>query len=270
MSDAPADTRSPHFTQDSTAQRYRDIQMPRIFVPWAKILLDSVTPRPGDAVLDVATGPGTVARQAAVLVGPAGKVTGVDISAAMLSVGRSWPREAGAAPIEYVEAPAASMPLPDAAFDAVYCQQGMQHMSDPHAALREMRRLLKPGGTLGLAAWTESPFAMFRKIVGRFVSTGGSHSSDFGQDPVKLELALCEAGFHDVRVQTRELTSVFDGGVPEALQVAQGTSMGPVIDSLSAADQEIIRKAISQELEKLVTAGAVHLKSGSNIASARG
>jgi len=151
MSDAPAGTRSPHFTRDATAQTYRDIQMPRIFVPWARALLEIVPPRAGDAVLEVATGPGTVARQAALLAGPAGRVTGLDISAAMLSVGRSWPAEAGAAPIEYLESSASSMPLPDASFDVVYCQQGMQHMSDPLAALREMGRLLKPGGRLGLA-----------------------------------------------------------------------------------------------------------------------
>lgn len=127
MSDAPAGTRSPHFTQDATAQTYRAIQLPHIFVPWARVLLELVPPREGDVVLDVATGPGTVARQVAALAGPRGRVTGLDISAAMLSVGRSWPAEAGAAPIQYVESSASSMPLPDASYDVVYCQQGMQH-----------------------------------------------------------------------------------------------------------------------------------------------
>ena len=70
-------------------QTYLRIHLPRIFVPWARVLLEVLPPRPGDAVLDVATGPGTVARQAALLAGPAGRVTGLDISAAMLSVGRA-------------------------------------------------------------------------------------------------------------------------------------------------------------------------------------
>jgi ubiquinone/menaquinone biosynthesis C-methylase UbiE len=120
MADISTETRSPHFSQDGMVQTYTSIHLPRVFVPWASILLEVVPPRPGDAVLDVATGPGTVARHAAQLVGPNGRVTGVDISAAMLSAGRAWPVEQGAAPIEYVESSAASLPLPDAAFDVAY------------------------------------------------------------------------------------------------------------------------------------------------------
>jgi SAM-dependent methyltransferase len=270
MSDAPAGIRSTHFTQDSTAVRYRDVQLPRIFVPWARVLLELVPAAPGSAVLDVATGPGTVARQAALLAGPSGRVTGLDISAAMLSVGRDWPPEEGAAPIEYVESPAAAMPLPDAAFDAVYCQQGMQHMSDPLAALREMRRVLKPGGSLGIAAWTESPFALFREVVARIAGGAGSHSSDFGRDAADFAAAVREAGFHDVRIETRRLVSTLEGGISQGLDVAQGTSTGPIIAALSPDKQALVGQALTAELEKLAVNGAVHLPSEANIAIARG
>ena len=74
MSDAPAGTRSPHFTQDATAQTYRDVQMPHIFVPWARVLLELAPTHAGEIVLDVATGPGTVARAAAAMAGPSGRV----------------------------------------------------------------------------------------------------------------------------------------------------------------------------------------------------
>src|SRR6516162_597115 len=151
MTETSAHTRSPHFQRDATASTYRAIHLPRVFTPWARVLLELVPPRAGEAVLDVATGPGTVAREAATLIGPEGKVVGVDLSAAMLAVGRDWPPRAGAAPIEYVEAPATQMPLPEQSFDVAYCQQGLQHMSDPRAALLEMRRLLRPGGRMGVA-----------------------------------------------------------------------------------------------------------------------
>jgi ubiquinone/menaquinone biosynthesis C-methylase UbiE len=226
-----------------------------------------VPPRPGDALLDVATGPGTVARQAAGLVGAHGHVTGLDISAAMLSAGRAWPAEPGAAPIEYVESSGGAMPLPDAAFDAAYCQQGLQHMSDPLAALREIRRVLKPGGRVGVAVWTQSPFGLFRQIVGEVSASGdGPQPSTFGRDGAELAAALRDVGFQDVQVQTREMVSVLEGGIPEALEVAEATG-GAVLASLSGAQQQAVREAMICALEPLVKDGAVHLRSATNIAA---
>ncbi|HLY67992.1 MAG TPA: class I SAM-dependent methyltransferase [Chloroflexota bacterium] len=265
----PAGSRSSHFAQDSAVQAYRDLQLPRTFEPWARVLLRVVPCAPGDAVLDVATGPGTVARQAAALVGPAGKVTGVDVSVAMLGVGRGWPPERGSAPIEYVEASALSMPLPDAAFDVVYCQQGMQHMTDHVAALREMRRVLKPGGTLGLALWTESPFQLFRNVVAGFV-TGGPNPSDFGRDASQLAEALREAGFQEVAIENHELPVTFEGGIPQALQVAESTTAGSAMKTLPPDQQEQVRTAIAQALQPFLKDGAVVLSSKSNIARAKG
>src|SRR5689334_14401464 len=100
MTETSAHTRSPHFSRDATAATYRDIHLPRVFTPWARVLVEVVPAKPGESVLDVATGPGTVAREVAKLVGPSGKVVGADISAAMLAVGRDWPAEPGAASIE--------------------------------------------------------------------------------------------------------------------------------------------------------------------------
>jgi len=265
-----AQTRSPHFNQDSTAQTYRDIQLPRVFAPWAQVLLQIQPPRPGEVVLDVATGPGTVARQAAALVGPRGRVVGVDISAAMLSVARLWEVESEAAPLEYVEAPSTAMPLSNATFDVAYCQQGLQHMSDSLAALREIRRLLKPGGRLGVAVWKQSPFGLFREIAANMAITGdGPRPSDFGRDPADLAASVREAGFEDVQVQTRELVAVLEGGVPQALHVGAATSAGAAMARLSAEQQETLRAAFAAALEPMIHDGAVHLLSISNIATAR-
>lgn len=72
-----AGTVSPHFGRESTARTYARIHLPRVFTPWAKVLLEVVPPQRGETVLDVATGPGTVAREAAGLIGPSGRVVGV-------------------------------------------------------------------------------------------------------------------------------------------------------------------------------------------------
>jgi ubiquinone/menaquinone biosynthesis C-methylase UbiE len=270
MTESSAQTRSPHFSQGTTVETYVRIQLPRVFVPWARVLLELVPPRPGDAVLDVATGPGSVAREAARLVGAGGRVTGLDMSAAMLAAGRAWPAEPGAAPIEYVESPAASMPLPDNVFDAAYCQQGLQHMSDPLAALREMRRVLKPGGRLGVALWTQSPFGRFREITAEMGLQGeGPQPSGFGRDSTQLAEALGEVGFQDVKVQNRQLVAVLEGGVAEALQLAQATSGGALLAGLPDTQRQAVREAFARAMEHYVQPdGSVHLPSASNIASA--
>jgi ubiquinone/menaquinone biosynthesis C-methylase UbiE len=270
MTESSAQTRSPHFAQGTTVETYVRIQLPRVFVPWARVLLELVPPHPGDAVLDVATGPGTVAREAARLVGVNGRVTGLDMSAAMLAAGRAWPGESGAAPIEYVHSPAGSMPLPDNSFDVAYCQQGLQHMSDPLAALRQMHRVLKPGGRMGVALWTQSPFGRFREITADMgLQSEGPQPSGFGRDSAELAAALSEVGFADVQVQNRQLVSVLEGGISQTLQLAAATSGGAMLAGLPAAQQEAVRAAFTQALEAFVKPdGAVHLPSAANIAMA--
>lgn len=269
MTETSALTRSPHFQRDATATTYRNIHLPRVFTPWARVLLEIVPPRPGETVLDVATGPGTVAREAARLVGSSGKVVAADISKAMLTVGREWPAEAGAASIEYVEAPATQMPVPTDAFDVAYCQQGLQHMADPRAALLEIRRALKPGARLGVALWQQSPFGLFRQAVADLgLPAEGPQPSDFGRDAAALADALEAAGFEDVEVQTRELVSVLEGGAPQALEVAISTSAASRFSEMPAEQQAAIRAAITRAIEPLIRDDGVHLTSISNIASA--
>lgn len=271
MTETQSETRSPHFNREATASVYRDIHLPRVFTPWARVLLEIVPPRPGDAILDVATGPGTVARPAAAHAGPTGRVTGVDLSSAMLSIARSFPPEPGSAPIEYLESPATATGLPSHSFDRAYCQQGLQHMSDPAAALAELHRLLKPGGRLAVAIWRQSPFSLFRQVVSDLGLTAeGARPSIFGRESEDLAAALRQAGFTDIDVQTRELVSVLEGGVPQALEVAVATSAGAGMQHLSAPQQEQVRAALTSALQPLVRDDGVHLTSIANIASATG
>lgn len=263
-------TRSPHFGRDATAATYRDVHLPRVFAPWARILLEIQPARAGEAVLDVATGPGTVAREAAKFVGTSGTVVGVDISAAMLNVGRGWSALSDAASIEYIEAPATQMPVPDATFDVAYCQQGLQHMADPYLALQEIKRALKPGGRLGVALWQQSPFGLFRQAVAELgLPDSGPQPSEFGRTTDDLAAALHGAGFEDVHVQTRELDSVLEGGPEQALQVATTTSAAAHIQEMSAEQQAAIREVLLRAIQPFTRADGVHLTSIANIATAR-
>ena len=133
-----ADATRFQFTNASVPKAYDEFLVPRLFEPWAQLLLDGIQLRPGDSVLDIATGPGTVARLAAQRVGPTGLVSAADISEPMLDVARSKPHPCSAAPIEYLSSPAAPLAAQSATFDAVLCQQGLQFFPDRPGALREM------------------------------------------------------------------------------------------------------------------------------------
>ena len=139
-------------TPTNPAETYQSYFVPAKFGPCAQILLGQAKPQLGEHVLDVACGTGVVARMAAPLVGPTGRVVGLDVNAAMLSVARH--QSTGIQPpIEFREDNSLAMTLPDASFDLVVCQQGLQFFPDQAAAVREMRRVLKPDGRAVVACW---------------------------------------------------------------------------------------------------------------------
>jgi len=111
--------------------------------------------RPGERVLDVACGTGLVSFAAARAVGPAGGVVGVDLSGRMVEA--AWQRGEGPAltNVRFERMGAEQLALDDAGFDVVLCALGLMYMPDPAEAMREMRRVLRPGGRVVAAVWGE-------------------------------------------------------------------------------------------------------------------
>jgi SAM-dependent methyltransferase len=134
------------------AEIYERGLVPAVFAPWAALLIEQAALQPGERVLDVACGTGVVARRAAQHVDPTGKVIGLDLHADMLAVARSLPEVPGVS-IEWQVGNALALPFSDETFDVVLCQQGLQFFSDRPAALREMHRVLLPGGRVVLSVW---------------------------------------------------------------------------------------------------------------------
>jgi ubiquinone/menaquinone biosynthesis C-methylase UbiE len=133
---------------------YERVMVPAVFRPWAEGLVAAAAPGPGERVLDVACGTGDVARLAAERVGDTGCVVGLDVSPGMLGAARAAAPSAAA---EWREGSAADLPFHDGAFDLVLCQQGLQYFPDRPLALREMHRVLRPGGRLALSVFRSSP-----------------------------------------------------------------------------------------------------------------
>jgi len=105
---------------------------------------------PGDAVLDVACGPGNFSREFAKAVGDDGLVVGIDASRTMLERGGRELIQAGLANLALVRGDATRLPFRDATFDAVCCFAALHLFADPFAGLDEMRRVLRPGGRIAL------------------------------------------------------------------------------------------------------------------------
>jgi ubiquinone/menaquinone biosynthesis C-methylase UbiE len=128
------------------AEFYESAFVPAFFAQWAPILCDAAAVAPGQRVLDVACGTGIVARTAADLVAPDGQVVGLDLNEAMLTVARRVRPD-----IEWRQGNAAALPFPDGSFDTVLCQMALMFLPDRLKALREMGRVVRPGGTVAIA-----------------------------------------------------------------------------------------------------------------------
>jgi SAM-dependent methyltransferase len=130
------------------ATEYEDQLVPALMQEWAPRVAEAARIGPGDVVLDVACGTGVLTREAARRAGPTGSVTGVDLSPAMLAVAaRLSPT------LQWKQGSADQLPFLDRSFDAVVSQFGLMFFPDQIAGLREMMRVLKPGGRLAVAVW---------------------------------------------------------------------------------------------------------------------
>ncbi|EPX85135.1 class I SAM-dependent methyltransferase [Salipiger mucosus] len=151
MSIEEEDAATGQITADA-ARVYEDFFVPALFGQFAPWLVEAAGLREGDRALDVATGTGVVARAA---LERGARVTAVDINEGMLSVARDLAPEA-----TFRVAAAEDLPFEDGSFDAVTCQFALMFFEDRVRALREMKRVCRPGGHVAVsvfAPWQESP-----------------------------------------------------------------------------------------------------------------
>jgi ubiquinone/menaquinone biosynthesis C-methylase UbiE len=130
------------------AEVYERCFVPAIFGRWASQVADAARIAAGDRVLDVGCGTGVLARAAADRVAADGQVTGLDLNAGMLAVARRLRPN-----IDWRQGDATALPFPDGRYDVVLSQFALMYFPDRAAALKEMMRVLRPGGRLAIAVW---------------------------------------------------------------------------------------------------------------------
>ena len=130
------------------AHAYEDLFVPALFAQWVQPLLDGAGVTEGQRVLDVACGTGVVARAAARVVGPNGHVSGIDLNPAMIQVAREIEPT-----IDWRVGDAADLPYEDQSFDVALCQSALFFFPDPAEAVREMTRVVAPGGSVAVQTY---------------------------------------------------------------------------------------------------------------------
>lgn len=237
------------------ARDYEDFKVPQLFAPMAARLLERIPLGRGQRVLDVACGTGIVARLAAQATGAPGRVVGIDANEGMLAVARTVALRPGAT-IEWRQADANALPLPNEAFDAVACQQGLQFFADRIASLREMRRVLVAGGRLALAVFAEPSRYNLALAEGLATLAGGEAArralAPFAlADAGMLRELVAQAGF--VAVDTSRLTLIrhVQPSQEWLLRDTGGTPHGPAVAGLDAEARARLVREIGAKLRDL-------------------
>ena len=222
----------------NVAEAYEIYTMATFGNAWAQTLVQLGAPHDGERVLDVACGTGAVARYAAPLVGPTGRVVGLDLNAGMLAIARAMPQREGVS-IAWREGTATALPFPDASFDLVCCLQGLQFFPDRRAALQEMWRVLVPGGRLALGVWRRleyQPFyAALTAALEYYVSPEAASSLRAAftlANADELRALLAGTGFHDIRIRIRSRLTRYPSLGEYVLGYLSGTPMAGAVAAL--------------------------------------
>ncbi len=243
---------------NNPAETYERYFVPAMFLPWTAILLRHAAPRSRERMLDVACGTGIVARQAAPLIGAQGKVVALDMNPAMLGVARALSAPAGAT-ISWQEGNALALPFQDGAFDVVVCQHGLQFIPDRAGAVREMHRVLTPGGraaVIVLQALARHPVfeALMESVARNLLLPVSAVMTPFALcDAEELRTLFTVAGFRKVDIFHESTTVRFpepERFVP--LAVTSSAAAVPAFTQLEAPARASLLENVRGEVEPTI------------------
>jgi len=216
-----------------------------------KKLLECASLAPGERVLDVACGTGLIAFGAATAVGPGGHVIGVDLSEQMVRGAAGHAARRGVPNAHFLRMDAERLALADGGFDVALCALGLMYMPDPEAAVSEMRRVLRPGGRVGLAVWGERSrcgwSAVFPIVEEEVTSEVCPLFFRLGQEEALAR--LCREANLEILEHHRILTTLAHADADEACSAA--FAGGPVVLAWSHFDEQTRARLCRRYLEAI-------------------
>src|SRR5689334_9934120 len=232
-------------TGDAAVNRLRIFH--NVYGPGARKLLHRAGIKPGMSVVDLGCGTGMVTKLLAELVGPTGEVIGVDYSAAQVEQARALlPSELSN--VRFIQASATDTGLPREAFDLVYCRFLLIHLTDPEAALREMRELLKPDGILAcedgdLSSADSEPPSRLREFSNLFGALGPKWGVDYTLGRRLFHLVQA-ANFSQVEIMINQ--PVFAAGENKRLLELSVAEAGPSFVAAGLVTQEQLAETVAE------------------------
>jgi SAM-dependent methyltransferase len=240
------------------------------------VAIAEVPPREGDRILDIGCGFGDTARQLAAVAGPASRVVGVDAAERFIAAARE--EAAGVDNVELRVADVETEPL-SGPYDYAFARMGTMFFANPVAAMRNVRRSLRPGGTLVIVVWRRKLDNewMYRseQVVDRHVPKPNAEESEAltcGPGPFSMANAdttgdvLKAAGFDQVTFRRVDADMLVGRDPEEAVEVA--LALGPAAETVRLAgdDADRVRPLIEQDL--LALAGEYRTGAGEVVAPA--
>ena len=207
-------------------------------------LVEYARPTPGMHVLDLASGTGEPAISLAFRVGAHGHVTALDMSADLLEVAAQRARDRGLTNFKTQQADAHSLPFPDNSFDLATSRFGVMFFRDPELALREVRRVLRPGARACFLVWGSADQPYWASTVGVIHRHVGGPLTPDGADPFRfaapgsLSSSMKAAGFDNSNEEARELPWTWPGTPEDIWEQFRATSVicRPLLQRVPAQD----------------------------------